>query len=245
MSTTMFFAITAVAVITLILILFPESRNLLSGFLHVFFKDMAATPEGARAIYEEKIEEATEAYNKADDALNRIAGKLSVNKKECETIKRQIQDCESKCEMMVKSGNLEQAQLYAEQREELVADLERKQIMIQELIKAKTEIEEAHKLCEQRLKRLRADQKNVVENMKLNMEMKSVYDDANELKAMTTTDKMLASVKEKDRELKEQVEGAKVIHNNRTSTKIQRADEKARKLQTNDYLETLKKKYNK
>lgn len=241
----MFFAIVVIGLIALILILFPESRKLLSGIGHLFFKDMATTPEGAKAIYEEKIREAEEAYNKADDALNRISGKLSMNKKEYEKLKSKIQECEAKCEQMVKNGDMDRAQLYAEQREEFVADAERKKTMIQELNKANSEISQAHKLCEQRLRRLKKEQKNVVENMKLNMEMKSVYDDTNELKAMTTTDKMLASVREKDKELTEQVEGAKVVYNNRTSTKIQRADEKAKQLQTNDYLESLKKKYNK
>lgn len=240
----MFFTIVIIAIFALILILFPESRKLLSGFGHLFFKDMASTPEGARAIFEKEINEVQEAYNKADEALNRISGKLSTNKKDYEKLKNKIQECEAKCESMVKSGNIEQAQLYAEQREELVADAERKKTMIQELNKASTEISQAHKLCEQRLRRLKSEQKNVVENMKLNMEMKSVYDDTNELKAMTTTDKMLASIREKDKELAEQVEGAKFVYNNRTSTKLQHADEKARKLQSNDYLESLKKKYN-
>ena len=61
--------IIAVVLCILILILFPEARTLLSGFTRLFIKDMATTPEGAEAIYSEKIEQAQDAYNKADNAL--------------------------------------------------------------------------------------------------------------------------------------------------------------------------------
>ena len=84
-----------------------------------------------------------------------------------------------------------------------------------------------------------------VENMKVKAQLKDIYDDTDDLKAATTTDKLLESVREKNRSLDEIVEGSKVVHNNKASTKIRRADEKAKKLQSNDYLESLKKKYNK
>ena len=72
-----------------------------------------------------------------------------------------------------------------------------------------------------------------------------VYDSMDELKNATATDKLLDSIKEKNDDLNASVAGARVIHENRTSTKVQRANEQASKLQSNDYLESLKKKYNK
>lgn len=38
---------------------------------------MATTPEGAEAIYGEKIDQAQDAYNKADNAYKLAAGKYS------------------------------------------------------------------------------------------------------------------------------------------------------------------------
>ena len=66
-----------VGLFILILILFPEARALFSGFARLFIKDMATTPEGAEAIYGEKIDQAQDAYNKADNAYKVAAGKLS------------------------------------------------------------------------------------------------------------------------------------------------------------------------
>ena len=45
-----------VIVFALMLILFPEFRALLKGVTRLFIKDMATTPEGAEAIYSEKID---------------------------------------------------------------------------------------------------------------------------------------------------------------------------------------------
>ena len=59
----------AIIIVTLILILFPKSRVLFKGLMNLAFTDLATTPEGAKAIYGEKIEEAQDAYNKADNAL--------------------------------------------------------------------------------------------------------------------------------------------------------------------------------
>ena len=62
------------------LILFPSFRQqlkaLAGGFLQNFVQDTAKTPDGARAIYAQKIDEMTEKYNKACDTLQKLTGKL-------------------------------------------------------------------------------------------------------------------------------------------------------------------------
>ena len=78
--------IIVVALCILVLIMFPEARTLLKGFTRLFIKDMATTPEGAEALYGEKIEEAQEAYNKADNALKIAAGKLSNAKRDLDNL---------------------------------------------------------------------------------------------------------------------------------------------------------------
>ena len=64
----------------IILILFPSFRQqlkaLAGGFLQVFVQDTAKTPDGARAIYAQKIDELTEKYTDACDTLRNLTGKL-------------------------------------------------------------------------------------------------------------------------------------------------------------------------
>ena len=235
----------AVFVFILLLVLFPEFRALLKGFARVFIKDMATTPEGAEAIYGEKIDEAQDAYSKADNAYRIAAGKLSNAKKDMETLKTRLTKVEAECETFVKNGKIDMAQLKSEEREEIISDIERLSQLIKAFEVATAQAKEAQEMCEKRLRKLKRESKEVVENMKVKNQLKEVYDDMDELKNVTATDKLLDSVREKNKDLDAVVEGSKVIHESRLSTRLQKAEAEAKKLQTNDYLESLKKKYNK
>lgn len=234
-----------VIVFVIMLILFPEFRALLKGFTRLFIKDMATTPEGAEAIYGEKIDQAQEAYNKADNALKVAAGKLSTAKRDMENLKTKLSKVESECESLVKNDKIELAQLKAEEREEVLADIKRYSELVKAYEVAANTAREAQEMCEKNLRKLKRESKEVVENMKVKKQLKEVYDDMDELKNVTATDKLLESVRDKNKDLDAVVEGSKVVHDNKVSTKLQKADAEAKKLQSNDYLESLKKKYNK
>lgn len=235
----------AVIVFLLMLVLFPEFRTLLKGFARIFIKDMATTPEGAEAIYSEKINQAQDAYNKADNALKVAAGKLSTAKRDMENLKTKLSKVESECESLVKNGKIEMAQLKAEEREEVMSDIKRYSELVKAYESATNTAREAQEMCEKNLRKLKRESKEVVENMKVKKQLKEVYDDMDELKNVTATDKLLESVRDKNKDLDAVVEGSKAVHNSKISTKLQKADAEAKKLQSNDYLETLKKKYNK
>lgn len=234
-----------VIVFVIMLILFPEFRALLKGFTRLFIKDMATTPEGAEAIYGEKIDQAQEAYNKADNALKVAAGKLSTAKRDMENLKTKLSKVESECESLVKNDKIELAQLKAEEREEVLADIKRYSELVRAYEVAANTAREAQEMCEKNLRKLKRESKEVVENMKVKKQLKEVYDDMDELKNVTATDKLLESVRDKNKDLDAVVEGSKVVHDNKVSTKLQKADAEAKKLQSNDYLGSLKKKYNK
>lgn len=234
-----------VAFFIFLLIAFPEFRALCFGWTRVFIKDMATTPEGAAAIYEEKINEARNKYNKADDALRYAAGKLATEKKKLENSQNRLKEVESSCEALVKAGKLELAQVKSDERAEILSDIERSKKLIEAYTKARDDAQEVHRACDATLRKLKRESKEVVENMKVKAQLNEVYDSMDDLKNVTGTDKLLDSIKEKNESLNATVEGARVIHDSRTSTKVQRANEQAKKLQSDDYLESLKKKYNK
>ena len=239
--------ITLVAIIIFVIMmaLFPEFRTLLKGFTRIFIKDMATTPEGAEAIYSEKIDQAQDAYNKADNALKVAAGKLSVAKKDLENLKAKLTRIESECESLVKSGKIELAQLKAEEREEVLSDIKRYSELVKAYESATNTAREAQEMCETNLRKLKRESKEVVENMKVKKQLKEVYDDMDELKNVTSTDKLLDTVRDRNKDLDSIVEGSRAVHDGKVSTRLQKADAEAKKLQSNDYLESLKKKYNK
>lgn len=237
--------ILAIAVIALIFILFPEARTLFSGITRLFIKDMATTPEGAEAIYGEKIDQAQDAYNKADNAYKVAAGKLSNAQKDMKNLKAKLEKIESECESLVKANKYELAQLKADEREEIIADIKRYSELVKAYEDAANTAKEAQEMCEKNLRKLKRESKEVVENMKVKKQLQEVYDDMDELKNVTATDKLLDSVRDKNKDLDAIVEGSKVVHNNKMSTKLAKAEVEAKKNSSNDYLDSLKKKYNK
>lgn len=237
--------IVAIVLVVIIFALFPEARSLFKGFTRLFIKDMATTPEGAEAIYGEKIEQAQDAYNKADNAYKVAAGKLSNAQKDMKNLKARIEKVEAECESLVKANKIDLARLKAEEREEVAADIRRYSELIKAYEDAANTAKEAQEMCEKNLRKLKRESKEVVENMKVKKQLQEVYDDMDELKNVTATDKLLDSVRDKNRDLDAIVEGSKVVHNNKMSTKLAKAEAEAKKTSSNDYLDGLMKKYNK
>ena len=231
--------ILVVILVALALWISPELRTLLKGITRVFVKDMATTPEGAEAIYGEKIDQAQ------DNAYKLAAGKYSNAKKDLDNLKAKLKKVEMDCEALVKTGKIDSAQLKAEEREEIIADINRGTELVKAYEKASATAKETQERCEKNLRALRRESKEVVENMKVKKQLQEVYDDMDDLKNVTATDKLLTSVREKNKDLDAIVEGSRVVHENRTSTKLARAEAEARKTCSNDYLDSLKKKYNK
>lgn len=234
-----------IAIVLLIFIMFPEARALLKGFTRLFIKDMATTPEGAEAIYGEKIEQAQDAYNKADNAYKLAAGKLSNAKKDMEILKSKLKKAEADCESLVKAGKIEYAQLKADEREEIMSDINRCTELVKAYENATAAAKETQERCEKNLRKLKRESKEVVENMKVKKQLQEVYDDMDELKNVTATDRLLDSVRDKNKDLDAMVEGSRVVHENKISTKLSKAEMEAKKTSSNEYLESLKKKYNK
>ncbi|MBQ6908164.1 MAG: hypothetical protein IJQ28_07280 [Clostridia bacterium] len=231
--------------IILIFIFFADARSLLKGFIGIFIKDMATTPEGAEAIYRNKIEEAQEKYNIADDALKKASGRLSMARRDMEVLLERRKTVEGECEALVKNNKLEAAQLKCEERDEILEDIRRTQEKIRVYEINEVDAKEAFEAWEKKLRNLKRESKNVVENMRTKQQIKEAYDDMDELKKTTATDKLLEDIRDKNRDLDAMVEGSRKVHDSKLSTKLSRAEAEAKKVASNDYFESLKKKYNK
>ena len=197
MSLSQMIVIIAVVLFVLLLIMFPEFRALFRGFARLFIKDMATTPEGAEAIYGEKIDQAQDAYTKADNAYKVASGKLATAKRDLDNLRSRLTKIETECESLVRNGKIELAQLKAEEREEVLSDISRYTELVKAYEVAAATAKEAQEVCEKNLRKLKRESKEVVENMKVKSQLKKVYDDMDELKSVTATDKLLESVRDK------------------------------------------------
>lgn len=232
-------------ILAIVLVIWICPKTYLKGLKRLFVKDIAETPEGAEMIYDEKISEIQEAYNKASDSLKLAAGRLSQEEKKLANLKNSLQDAEAKCEAFVKQNKMQEAELYAEQREEIKDDITRSTTLVEAYTKAKSNAEEAFNYYEKTLRKIKREAKDVVENMKTKQQLNEIYDDMDINKSVKETDKLLEYVKTKNADLDASVEGGRTIYDSKLSTKIQRAEDSAKSMQTSDYLDSLKKKYNK
>lgn len=232
-------------IVGLILILSGKARVLVKGFFGLFITNVAKTPEGAEAIYQEAIDNAQDDYNKASDTLNTIAGKLETAKKNYEKSISELNNAKSKCEQLAKDGKMDQLEVYASKLDEINADVD---LYKKEIAKYQPMFNDATLVCnklEAQLRKLKKEKTTVVAELRLNNSTKEMYDRLDELKNKRSADKLLGSVREGLTESSEQAVGAKTVYNSKTSTKIDRIEQETKSAETNAYIQSLKDKYSK
>ncbi len=238
-----FFAV--ISAVILIFIFFPAARALLKGFIGIFIKDLATTPEGAEAIYREKIEEEQEKYNLASTTYNRAAGRLTMTRKRLEELKVKLNRTEAECETLVRNNKMDAAELKAEERDEVLGEIRRTESLVATYQANERDAKEAYEACEKSLRAIKKEAKEVVENMRVKEQIKESYDEMDELKRVKPRDRLIDDIREKNKDLDADVAGARAVHESKLSTRLQRAEAAAKAGSKNDYLEQLKKKYKK
>jgi hypothetical protein len=230
------------------LLLFPEFRKklmvLVRGGLNVFVEDTAKTPEGAEAVFTQAINEVEEKYAQAASTYNKLYGKLKRCQEDVVRLDCMIRDTENKCEALARSNDVENARIYAERRSELMTEKKQKVDAIEKLTPMVEEAKQIHETYGKKLRELKRNKKETIAQMKMNVQMKDLLGDLDELRKDSATDKMLDAVMDGHNDLAEEVSGARAVHENRASTKIARAEQKAAQAQNDEYLNNLLKKYN-
>lgn len=238
-----------VVVLLLMLIIFPGVRKklkvLVEGFLNIFVEDMAKTPDGAKAVFQQAIEEVQSRYSKAGDTLNRFVGEQQNVKRSIATLKDELGNTEKKCESLVKSGNMQDAAIFSQRREEIMFEIRQKEGYLKELDPMVAEAKQVYEAYDKKLRELQKQSKMTVEELKLKGNMKDLLGDLDELRRDSATDKLLGAVNDGLSDLRKEVDGAVVVHNSRSTTKIANAEKTAAKASSDAYLQELQAKYGK
>lgn len=219
-------------------------KVLVGGFLNIFVEDIAKTPEGAKAVFQQAIEEVQERYNKAGDTLNRFVGEQSSVQKNLNKLYGELKDVESKCESLVRSGNMADAAIFSTRREEILFEISQKEGYLREIEPMVKEAQTVYEAYDKKLRELKKQSRMTVEEMKLRGNMKDLLGDLDELRRDSATDKLLGSVRDGAEDLRKEVDGAIVVHASRTTTKMSMAEKNAAKAQSDAYLQSLATKYN-
>lgn len=237
----------SLGLVILALIIFPEFRRKLKvmcgGFLNIFIEDQAKTPDGARAIYQQAIEQAQNQYNEAHDMLQKTSGKLELLKRDLQKATNELNEVESKCEALVKAGKIDSAQVLSERRDDILVNIDQYNRAIKDL---QPMVDDAKMIATQKeraLKKLKADSKRKVAELEMNRQMGEMFDQMDDLKKKSAVSKLVESVDDGCNEARQKAVGARTVHENKIETRANRAMTEAKNVQTNDYIASLQKKY--
>lgn len=226
------------------ILLFTKPGVLIKGFFGLFVKNIAQTPEGAEAIYQEAIEESQEKYNKAADALQRVSGALAGQKDTRERLLKERNNLDAQCKKLVRLGNDEQALIIAQSIQDLDAEIENCDNNIANLTNSVNDAKKLVAICEEELIKLKRESKLVVDNLRLNNEMAQAYNSLDELRRDGNVQKLLGHVRDGAQDAKNKAVGAKTVHENKISVQIAEAGKTARKSSASDYLSKIKDEMN-
>jgi len=246
LTTTQFIIICAIVLFAIILFIFPSFRkqlkSLVGGFLQIFIQDKAKTPEGARAIYSQAIEERQEDYRKICNAVDDFAGKFKSFTDEYNKNKKIAEDADNKARLAVSRNDMETARTWAQTRQEAIDMCNNISPYIEE---TKSALEEARKIKEQignELAKLKRESKNVITQMEFNEKMTDSYSRMDNLRVDSATEKLLNATREGIQEKKERAAGAKMNYQTSREGKQAAAKAKAADYDIDAYLNSIKKK---
>jgi len=163
--------------LVVVFLLSGKARTLGKAFINLFVTDLASTPEGAEALFLQKEEQVEESFRKADDVYKKIAGQLARNENELKELQNRIPHIEKDCERLAQKNDREGLMIKAQERSDILEEIENHKSIITELTAARNAAAQARKACEDDLAQVRKQHKKVVADMKRNTQMKEVYDD--------------------------------------------------------------------
>ena len=242
----MIFGLSAIVFIILTSkILWPNAKIfvLIKGLFSGWIEDKTKTPEGARAVYTAKIEELSEQYAKANNILKRLVGRRKTIFDELNNYKNELSIIEKNCEALAKKQKWEDVEQLASRREDINEEILIRENTLKELDPQIEEAKFINNSLSKNLENMKKEKDRIIRELISKKQMNEIYDELDELKNVSTTSKMIQSIREGAKELSEQTEGAKVLYNSKSSTKYNKAMNEAKKSISNSYIDSLKSKY--
>lgn len=227
------------------IVLFPSFRqklmSLVSGFLHIFVQDMAKTPDGARAIYAQKIDEMQEKYSQANTTLLSLAGREKRAKDNYREHQKKAEEYDAKARAAMQNGDRESATIYARSLQDEKDEMNNYKEQAEKL---KPLVDDAKMIVdklESDLVKLKRESKNAVAEMVINNEISDAYSKMEDLKAATGTDKMLNATREGLQDSRERAAGAKVVYDSSRRGRQDKANAKTADYAVEAYLDSISK----
>lgn len=235
----------AVIAIAAIFIIFPGARVLFKGIGNLFIEDMASTPKGAEAVFNEMIQEKRGEYTRSKDILQSLTGALETARSNKEATEKKLVNTEHQCEVLMSKGNEEDAAIMAQD----VTILKRKIVIYErQITELEPRVEDSrmiYQTLKQQINQLESEKDVKIEDLKLNLATKNLFNDLDKFRNSSSVSEMMKKVDKSMNKAREQAVGAKSVYDNDLDTKKERIMSKVQDADTDDYLSQLRNKYKK
>lgn len=245
MELTKLLIIIAVLVIVFALAVSGKLRALVKAFFNLFVEDLASTPEGAEALFNQKEEEVNEKFRRADAVYKKVAGQRKRCKDTIAELEAKLVQVEAQCDKLAKMQDMEGLDIKIAERADIVDEISINKQTLITLEGALKDASEARTACEENLRIIQKKRKQVVTQMKRNRDMKDIYDDLEGIGAGDHTSKLLDKVIERGDDLADMVAGSKEAYETKASTKAKKVDQRLKSSANDDYKQQLLNKYKK
>lgn len=245
MELTKLLIIIAVLVIVFVLAISGKLRALIKAFFNLFVEDLASTPEGAEALFNQKEEEVNDKFRRADAVYKKVAGQRKRCKDTIAELEAKLVQVEAQCDKLAKMQDMEGLDIKIAERADIVDEISINKQTLITLEGALKDASEARDACEENLRIIQKKRKQVVTQMKRNRDMKDIYDDLEGIGAGDHTSKLLDKVIERGDDLADMVAGSKEAYETKASTKAKKVDQRLKSSANDDYKQQLLNKYKK
>lgn len=234
----------AISIISLAaFILFRSNLGALArGFISLFIKDIAKTPEGAQMIYDKAIKEKQGEYNQAMYAYQQIHDTLSSEISKLDILQDNLRTLEQKCENLVRSGQIDQAKQHILEREDLLKEIDFSNQHIDSLKKAEAQGKEVVDLFNEKLHTLKREKDQMVNELRVGQQLTNAFNSLNELKNGSINDDLLDAVKDNAQETTARAVSTRIVYESKIPCNNDDLSKKINRLDTENYLENLKQK---
>lgn len=230
----------AAIIISIVFVLFPEARKLAFAWTKLFIKDRAATPEGARALFEEAIDEAEDNYHTIYKEAAIIAGKMEAVKKALEKSKTDLTKYTADAKRAKADNRITDAEMSAKMCVQCQREVTDYTKNIEELELAYRDALEVVEEAGQQVKEAKVEKEIYLRKMESNASLEDIYEGLNKLKSRKPLGKLITHVKDKVDKDDERIAGLKANYKNSTDYQQKQVDKRNKHSEAQDFLNNLK-----
>lgn len=226
-------------ILLLVMLIIPKGRVLLKGFISIFIEDMSKTPEGVRAIYQEKIDQLSKNYNKAHENYKKTIGrKASLEDSIAEDKRNKLKYDEKIC-YFINTGQQDEARLIATKASQLDTTIKNKEKELKELEPIIEDAKFVYNTLATELEKLKLEQEEQVRRFETAKQMEDIYDSMEKVATSSGVDSLLDTAKKVVEDSEAKAQGAKEIHEQNIDTKINKLMEQYDTVSADDYISNL------